>query len=211
MEEKAINPDTFRTLDKLSFTEELNDFYLVGGTALALLLGHRDSNDVDLFSTTDFDSTRIKDLMDTIFEDYQIKTKGKNLLIGYANGVKVDFAAHKYPMIYPHEDYNNIKMASIQDIAAMKLGAIADRGVMRDFVDYVELLKNFSLKDMLGFFKKKYNQYNTFHVVKSLSYFDDAEYDPAFPKMNNKMTWKEVKSITLQSVREYQQQEGYSL
>lgn len=184
---------------------------MVGGTALTFHRGHRDSIDIDLFKNTGFEIEPIKDFLTAHFKKVIYTRHGVNLLMGMVDGVKIDFAAHKYPWIGQSLNYNHIKIASEIDIAAMKLSAIAQRGFTRDFIDYVELLKDYTLKQMLDFYKRKYNQYNVFQVIKSLTFFEDAEKNPSFPKMKDPLRWEDVKTKVIKSIEEYQRQKGLSM
>ena len=111
------------------------DFFLVGGTALALQIGHRLSIDLDFFSTGSFNED---DLLLAIEDKYNFKLdyRGKNTLKGEIAGVKVDFITHNYPLVKPFLQVDGVPMASLSDIAAMKLNAISGNGAwIKDFVD----------------------------------------------------------------------------
>ncbi|MDU9048592.1 MAG: nucleotidyl transferase AbiEii/AbiGii toxin family protein [Candidatus Electrothrix sp. Rat3] len=112
--------------------------------------------------------------------------------------VKVDLIRHHYPLLMPVQCIDDIRIFSVQDIAAMKLNAIANRGCKKDFFDIHSLLKLFSLTELLSFFEEKYAQINSFTVMKSLTYFADAEADPE-PMSLVDTSWHEVKS-TLSSL-----------
>ena len=170
----------------------LADFFLVGGTALALQIGHRHSYDLDLFINRDFDM----DALDSHLKQYygfNLQTKLKNTLLGRIESIKTDFISYKYPLIDKTIEEDGIRMYSIKDIAAMKLSAIASRGVKRDYYDLYFLLEMYSLEDMIQFFRKKFHQTEVFHILKSLTYFDDAEMSEE-PKMITKVSWAKVKA-----------------
>lgn len=177
----------------------LEPFHLVGGTALALRLGHRSSVDIDLFAGKAFDVQPITDLLG---EEYGIQSMeiAKNTIRGEVGGIKVDIMSHRYPMIGKPIEADGIRLASLEDIAAMKLNAIANRGGKKDFWDYAELLNHFSRDEMLGFFAKKYTDENVWYVEKSLSYFEDAEEEPD-PRGLKGHTWSDVKKAVLESNR----------
>lgn len=177
----------------------LDDFRLVGGTALALQLGHRISVDIDLFSGAAFDVEVVSELLS---ESYFVKEMevAKNTIRGEIGGIKVDVMSHRYPMIGDLSSVDGIRLASLQDIAAMKLNAIANRGSKKDFWDYAELLGHFDREAMLGFFAEKYTDENVWYVEKSLSYFEDAEAEPD-PRDLRGLNWAEVKRMVLASNR----------
>ena len=187
----AIEQNTFELLKKLQKLPLLAKTRLVGGTALALQIGHRKSIDLDFFGELDFE---IQELIDSIkeFADLTILSESKNIHIYSINGIKVDFVNYKYPWIDDAISEDDILLAGIKDIAAMKISAIIGRGTKKDFIDIAFLLQKFSLKDILDFYSSKYNDGSIFTAMKSLTYFDDAEGD-IMPDMLIKKSWKQAK------------------
>ncbi len=168
-------------------------FYLVGGTSLALRLGHRRSVDIDLFTHEDFDANRFAEVLRDHHGLKNISVEENTVRGILMHGIKLDLIAHKYPLIASIDDeYGGIRMAGLADVAAMKLNAIANRGCKKDFWDYAYLLERFSAKQMLGFFEKKYRMADVWHVEKSLLYFDDAESDPS-PVDYSGQSWERIK------------------
>ena len=201
----TVEPETLSLLKALLAHEECRCFSLAGGTALALHFGHRISVDLDLFSQDRFNSNMLFESLraSEMFRDNLascsqsvnslslfIKRKDKK--------IKVDFIRHHYPLLSPVQYIDDIRIFSVQDIAAMKLNAVANRGAKKDFFDVHRLLKQFSLSELLAYFEKKYDQINSFTVLKSLLYFDDAESEPD-PISLIDTSWDEVKS-TLHSL-----------
>ena len=179
--------------------EVLESFVLVGGTALALQLGHRISVDIDLFSDKAFDVFPVSEMLRERFFINALET-AKNTVRGEVGGIKLDIMAHRYSTIGSPVRVDGVRMASLKDIAAMKLNAIANRGSKKDFWDYAELLNLFSRDEMLGFFAEKYTDENVWYVEKSLSYFSDADEEPD-PRDLKGRTWGDVKSAVLESNR----------
>ncbi len=101
-------------------------------------------------------------------------------------------------MIYPKLVIDNIPLASKQDIAAMKLNAIAGRGSKKDFIDLYFLLNEFSLEQMIAFFRAKYPNHSEFAMLKSLTYFEDAD-DMPTPHIFSEFSWKQCKSRILEA------------
>ncbi|MEQ9426553.1 MAG: nucleotidyl transferase AbiEii/AbiGii toxin family protein [Cyclobacteriaceae bacterium] len=199
---QAIQPDTLSLLKSLATKEYLVGFQLVGGTALALQRGHRISTDIDLFSSTDFSADQLMNLLNQEFDNVQFSNVGTNLIQGSINGVKIDFACHKYQAIQQPLRFEKISITSLEDIAAMKLAAILSRAKKRDFIDLAELLKVFDLSEMLDFFKIKYEQESIFHVVKSLTYFEEADADHTELKiLVDGLEWPVVKESIGKSVK----------
>jgi predicted nucleotidyltransferase component of viral defense system len=180
--------------------EYLNSFVLVGGTALALQLGNRESIDLDLFSTADFSSNEV---LSSLLNDYQIVVNSQltQTLISTINHVKVDFIKFHYPFIRPFVVIENIRMASVEDIAAMKLDAITGRGSKKDFYDLYFLLQQFSIDDLFSFYIEKYPHQTTFHVIRSLTYFEDAEIQPNPIVFDKTITWEVVKHKIIMTIQ----------
>ena len=206
---RTVNPSTLELLKTLMQCKSLKSFFLVGGTALALHLGHRISIDLDLFFNKDFETVDILQELRNDLEFTVIMQKDKNSLIINARKrnsdnefVKIDFLKYPYPLINKVREIDGLNLLSVEDIIAMKLSAIANRGAKKDFFDIYELLKTYSMSDMFKLFSKKYPEIAHFHILKSLTYFDDAEteFDPI--SLNN-TSWKQVKMIINNKVNDY--------
>ncbi|NBR15772.1 MAG: hypothetical protein EBU01_14525 [Crocinitomicaceae bacterium] len=197
----TVKPNTLELLKSLMQKEYLNSFVLVGGTALALQMGNRESIDLDLFSNADFSSNEV---LSSLLNDYKIVVNNqlKQTLISTINQVKVDFIKFHYPFIRPFVVIENIRMASIEDIAAMKLDAITGRGSKKDFYDLFFLLQHYSIDDLFSFYSEKYPHQTTFHVIRSLSYFDDAEIQPNPIVFDKTITWEVVKQKIISTIQE---------
>jgi hypothetical protein len=160
-------------LIKLQSDEILNNFSLAGGTSLALQIGHRQSVDLDLFTTDDFDVNFLLEFLEANYNFHSDFT-ANNTLKGFIDSVKIDFISHKYPLVNNIRNIENIKLYSTEDIAAMTFSFIAGNGTRsKDFIDLYFLLKEYSVQQLLNFYSAKYKTRNTFHVVKSMVYFDD--------------------------------------
>lgn len=187
---QTVRPELLELLKNLMEEPLFNDFNLVGGTSLALQIGHRNSIDIDLFG-----NSPISDEFITFFDTFGnviINTKSKNIIQLSCNEIKVDFVNYTYPLLEQPLIIENIRLISKKDIAAMKLNAIVGRGCKKDFIDLYFLLEYFSLKEMLTFYEQKYRDSNFFAVLKSLNYFEDAE-EQAEPKMYKMFNWEEAK------------------
>ncbi len=197
---QTVEPNTLELLRSLMQKEYLNSFVLVGGTALALQLGNRESIDLDLFSTADFSSNEV---LSSLLNDYQIVVNSQltQTLISTINHVKVDFIKFHYPFIRPFVVIENIRMASVEDIAAMKLDAITGRGSKKDFYDLYFLLQQFSIDDLFSFYIEKYPHQTTFHVIRSLTYFEDAEIQPNPIVFDKTITWEVVKHKIITTIQ----------
>lgn len=196
LQTNTVNQYTLELLNKLSSHTKLNDFFLVGGTALALQIGHRISIDLDFFSINSFKEDELTVFLEQEF-DMEIFQVSKNSITGKIKDIKVDFISHQYPLLSSILSYNSIKLAALEDISAMKLNAIKNRGTKKDFVDLYFLLKQFTLEEMLNFANKKYPNHSDMLTVKSLVYFDDADLQPDCEMLVN-VSWDEVKNTISQ-------------
>lgn len=191
----TVEPSTLELLKRLQQLPVLRDTRLVGGTALALQLGHRKSIDLDFFGQVDVSSQDLQEVLREIGTLTVLK-ESKNIHIYVLNGIKIDIVNYAYPWLDDVICDDDIRLASPKDIAAMKITAIIGRGTRKDFVDIHFLLKRYSLKGILDFYQQKYPDSSTFMAMKSLAYFDDAEEEP-MPYMFADITWEEIKRSIL--------------
>ena len=198
-----LSPATAKTLALLIKRQPdfLKSFYLTGGTALALQIGHRESEDLDFFSPKSFEPIKIEQSLSQYGKLSQTKLD-KGTLNTYLNGVKLQFLEYPYPLIKPTTKWGSISLSSVEDIAATKIQTIGMRGSKKDFVDLYFLLKQFTLPDLFALMAKKYARvdYSQTHLLKSLVYFADAETQP-LPKMHQPVTWDQVKKTIVSAVK----------
>jgi hypothetical protein len=171
----------------------LKDLRLVGETAIALQLEHRHSVDLDFFGKIEANYDKISEALNSLKYEVSSVQDGNNIHVFLVGGIKVDTVNYPYGWIDQAVEADGVRMASLKDIAAMKLSAITNRGTKKDFIDFYTLLQHFSLKEMLNSYEQKYPDGSTFNVMRSLCYFTDAEINP-MPKMFVKTDWEEVKS-----------------
>jgi len=181
MYESVLNEETKKNIKILSLQDFITSFYLAGGTACAIHIGHRISNDLDFFSKIDFSNFEIQNSLRNsghFLTDYS----DSHTLIGRFNKTKISFFHYNYPLIGEIHNFLNLKISSLEDIGCMKIDAISSRGRKRDFVDLYFILKkyNIGLKEFFKYFEEKYGKenFNIYHILKSLVYFEDAEKDP---------------------------------
>jgi predicted nucleotidyltransferase component of viral defense system len=166
----------------------LKPFRLVGGTALSLQLGHRESVDIDLFTDSEYgsiDFEAIKDYLDREFP--YVSTSGIDL-VGFGKSYYIGESASDYikldlyytdPFIRPGREVDNIRLADVEDIIAMKLDVFSRNGRKKDFWDLHELLNSYSIDRMLSFYTERYPYAeNGKEVIDNLTQFDFAENDP---------------------------------
>ena len=177
-------------------------FYLAGGTAAALYLGHRISVDLDFFGPDPFDSSLLAGQLADLGQ-FRLDRIAPDTLLGELTGVKISFFRYRYPLVAEPMVALGVKIASLPDIAAMKLDAVSRRGTKRDFVDLFFVAQSgLSMSEGLMWYQRKYAglDVNVVHVVKSLAYFADAELDPP-PRMLVDFSWDKVKRFFEQEAK----------
>jgi predicted nucleotidyltransferase component of viral defense system len=187
----------FSTLQEM---EWIRDFYLAGGTGLALQYKHRESVDFDFFSGKDFSN---EEIITHLRKNgtLEILDEEKNTLHTLFNEVPLSFLGYKYKLINNLVHKNNIRLADTLDIGCMKLAAIVSRGTKKDFIDLFYILENYSLEFLIEKFHQKYDfNDHTYILLKSLVYFEDAEDDP-MPLMKKQTDWKKIKKKIVKEVK----------
>lgn len=189
----VLPPRQLKLFNILRKIEWISSFHLAGGTALALQIGHRKSVDFDFFTDQETDMQEIKGKL-VGAGDFKLYSESKGTLHGELNGVEISFFQLPWGLIDKAVESGKIKIASRRDISAMKLSAISSRGSRKDFIDLYFLLKEFSLAEMLGFYRQKYgkNLDNIYCVLKGILYFKDADEQKA-PIMFKRVNWRTVK------------------
>lgn len=195
--------------DKLSKQDWITPFYLAGGTALALQLGHRRSIDFDFFTEGNFDTAKIIQHLREIGK-FELFDRSEDTLNGSVNDVQVSFFGYEYPLLENLHGHMKISIADRIDIALMKLEAISGRGSKKDFIDLFFLLKHFSISWLFEKYPQKYGIEisNHYHLLKSLVYFEDAEHQP-MPTMLQDVSWEDVKRRIVSEVSKTQRGNGF--
>ncbi len=193
---ETVTPATLDLIDRLQQDPAFSGFYLVGGTAHSLQIGHRISVDIVFYTRESFDTPQLTEHLEKLY-GFSLQYSAANTLKGFVNGVFIDLLKHDYPYVKEPVAIDGIRMLGKEDIAAFKVNAITGNGTRaKDFVDIYFLLKEFQLKDLIGFYSEKYGQRNDYHAVKSLAYFDDI--DPAgWPNLilEKELTLEKVKAV----------------
>jgi predicted nucleotidyltransferase component of viral defense system len=184
---------------------ELQEFCLVGGTALSLMYGHRTSVDLDLFTHVKFDNSAIINALQNEFGgDFVMEDKPAFFgIFCYIRDIKVDIVRFPHPLIRPTIEIEGIRMYTPEDIIAMKVQAILGRGKKKDFWDVAELLHHYTIKDFIDLHKEKYSTQNLYITVpQAITYFDDAD-ESENPVSLKGQTWATVKDAIQKKVRAY--------
>ena len=188
-------------IKKISSYSFIKNFYLAGGTSLALQLGYRESVDFDFFSENLFDPN---DILKTLGSDFKIEdlTMAKGTLNCSINGIKLQFLHYPYKIIEKFVIWDGINLSSVIDTACTKIITASVRGSKKDYIDIYFLLQKYSLEDIFKKMDIKYINldFNKTHILKSLTYFKEADEQP-MPRMHVDTDWNEVKkNISLKAI-----------
>lgn len=196
-------PDSqIKLFEKLKKSEFINNFYLAGGTGLALNIGHRQSVDFDFFSENNVNTNSVAEQLCNM-GDFQRLSESENTIHGILDEVRISFITYKYRLLDKPISIGNLKIADIKDIVCMKLSAVAGRGTKKDFIDLYYLLKIISLENMFELYERKFGIRDyQYMLLKSLIYFDDAEDDP-MPLVFEDISWEYIKNYIKNRVKQF--------
>lgn len=192
---EILNDDQKTTLACLGNALKETDYYLAGGTGLSLHLGHRLSIDLDWFTPELNNPESLFRRLRAGNISFTVTSIAPETVYIVLHNVQVSFIGYDYPLIDPRVYWPEYGcyLASIADIACMKLASLASRGSRKDFVDLHRLLSDFySLETLLRLYKEKYKNRDIGHVVRSLVYFQDAEAEPPL-RMVKSVDWNKLK------------------
>jgi hypothetical protein len=195
-----LSDDQRRALDSLSHAAAVKRVYLAGGTAIALWLRHRQSLDLNFF-TRGLDA-RLPDVRDEFIAALDgsqvISETDAAVSIKYL-GTALDIVRYPYPLLQPITLREGIPVAGLLDLATMKLAAVARRGIRRDFWDLEVLVSEgrLALDTALDAYVGKFGVHHSdrYHVIRALTYFDDAEAEPIFPRGLSVEGWERIKAF----------------
>ena len=196
--------------ERISILENLSNFrdmfYLAGGTGLALVLGHRDSVDFDFFTKESFDENRLIEKISNVFEGHNVKVvqleKG-TVTVLIDDNIKISFFNYKYNLVSNLIETEFFNIASILDIACMKLSAICSRSTNKDYVDLYFILKENSLKDLLLKSEIKFENIDRNVILKSLVFFEDVVEEPLKMILEKDLKLTDVQNFLNKKVRDY--------
>lgn len=193
LQTKTITPEALALLTQLMSDSALDRFILVGGTSIALQLGHRISLDLDLFSNQAFNENDLTEHLRTRYL-FELDFLDKETVKGEIEGIKVDCIAHKYPWLSSPEVYGGIRLAAFDDMAAMKLNAVVGNGTrIKDYIDIAWLSTKISLNDMLSAYQAKYRA-NPVMAMKAITWFDDINRNEPVKMLDKQnFQWKTIR------------------
>lgn len=208
MHPEVLNKKQKELIPKLSFLRK-QGFYLAGGTALALQLGHRTSRDLDFYNQKHFRSqVLLGKLEKEIGAKYEKYSLAANTLFVKISNVDMSFFYYEYPLIKPLIKPNSLNLASKEDIGAMKILSIIQRATKRDYIDIYFLLREFSLETLLNFAKQKYPQMNVYLAIRALEYYKDINLHKEQKRgkiyVFNGIGWPSIKRFLSKEVKKYQ-------
>lgn len=171
----TVASSTLELLKRLQAEPLLNNARLVGGTALSLQIGHRKSDDLDLFSVDPLDMMALQDLLVNKY-GFVPSVIAENTLIGFIQGVKIDVIYHPFSWLDNAIEEDGFRIATKKDIAAMKMHAIINSGKRpKDFVDIAFLSMYYSYNEIKQLLLKRYPAYDPMMADRAVIYFDDID------------------------------------
>jgi len=199
---KVLSDRTWTVVRRLVRAGHLAGWSLAGGTGLALQLGHRLSDDLDFFRFEALESgTLIRGL--SSLGSLAVQSRSAGTLHVVLDRVRLSFLEAQSPLLFPALPYRGLSIADPRDIAVMKVVAIGGRGSRKDFVDlYFFLRSGGTIEGALDLVRRRFANvdYNEYHLLKSLVFFDDAEAEP-MPRMLRRVSWPEIKRTIVAEVK----------
>lgn len=203
MFEKVLPKNTLKIIKSIS--SKITDFYLAGGTGLALQIGHRNSADLDFFSPRVFNTEFI---IHTIKPDKVFLVR-EGTIHCELQEVKLSFLFYQQPLTYSAIKWKSLHVADYRDIAAEKFKTISQRGSKKDFYDLYAVLKmKLSIDEACIIFKERFysSGINMYHVLKGITFFEDAEYEPSpmLVKKGVDWGWGNVKKYFEKNIKQFE-------
>jgi len=212
--EDALSKKAQAILSRLSAYLTEWCFYLAGGSGLALQIGHRLSEDLDFFRQETFDTQRLSRLLEDQGGNLRYILQEQHTLIVEYEDVHLSFFQYGVPLIFPVLMVMGIPVADWRDIVAEKFKTLSQRGSKKDFYDFYDFYDlyeifafgHLTIQDGTGFFKKRFENtgINLYHVLRSLTFFEDAQDDPEPRLLLHNYEWKEVKEFFKDHIREFE-------
>ena len=191
---EALEPEAREAFAIVSRALAGGDYYLAGGTALALMEGHRVSVDLDIFAERMPDAEQVLDRLRGQVPELSVTSLEAGTVYVDVLGVQVSVIEYRYPLLGPTVATDGLALADRDDIAAMKLSAIASRGSRKDFVDlWVLMIRHRPLAEYLALYEEKFEARDVGHVIRSLIHFDDADREPPLRLLID-VDWEELKT-----------------
>ena len=206
----GINNFLWDTLMRFQNDPFFKNYHLAGGTAFSLQIGHRISEDIDLFTKDDLQKEHILQFAQNIHKNVEVRNEGNTIYQLYFphQQLKVDFVHYPHKLLDPViETDEGLHMIGINDIAAMKMSAAGTRGYeAKDFVDLFFILKKMQIDTIIENFIKKYESENPLHYIRSMAYFDDVSPASwqAIKMIHEPLSVNDIKNTLINEVRDYE-------
>lgn len=202
MHPKVLGADGWRIARALVRAGRTDGWVLAGGTGLALQLGHRISKDLDFFHASSFAPAELAAELAGLGR-VVVQGRSAGTLHITLDGLRVSFLKAEVPLLFTGTPYRGLTVADPRDIAVMKVIAIGGRGSRKDFVDLFFYLRGGgSLEGIFELARRRFSgvDYNAYHLLRSLVFFEDAETEP-MPRMIRRVAWSEIKRAITAEVR----------
>ncbi len=202
MHPKVLHADGWTLVRELVRAELVAGWALAGGTGLALPLGHRSSKDLDFYRDGPFEVEELALALARV-GPVRVQARSAGTLHVTLAGLRVSFLSARAPLLFPGTAYRGIVVADPRDIAVMKVIAIGGRGSRKDFVDlYFYLGSGGSLDAVFEMIRRRFVaiDFNEYHLLRSLTFFEDAETEP-MPRLLRSVTWAAIKKTIVAEVR----------
>lgn len=200
----TISPDMRAVMNGFGKSELGSHFYLAGGTALALQIGHRTSVDLDFFSP-DLDIPTVRETLQGALRGFspELADSSWGNLVFLARNVRVGFYGYGYPLVDSPLSVENVSLASVPDIGLMKLDTLLSRASRKDFHDLYAICQRMSLRDLLDMVPRKFSHARDFEaqVVRHFVYFERAEQESPVPLIEE-VEWQTVKEYFMRQAKE---------
>lgn len=200
---ETLSSDPQRLLERLGQLSTVTPFYLAGGSAIALHLGHRISVDLDFFTPQDdYEAEPLIQQLQNVGH-LVIRQQSRGTLNATLAGTLISFFVYPYPLLEKAQAVWNVHIAGLLDLALMKLAAISQRGAKRDFLDLYQICHSgYTLDALLQLMPTKFPDvtYPSYHLLRALAYFEDAEPD-SMPPMLTSLEWTDVRRFFEAEVR----------
>lgn len=204
MHPKVLSGEGWAVLRRVMAQGWSDEWVLAGGTGLALQIGHRYSEDLDFFHPGSFEPMTLVNRLAEV-GDVTIQSRAADTLHAMLDGLRLSFLRADPPLLFGGTEYRKLLLADPRDIAVMKVVAIGGRGSRKDFVDlYFHLTGGTTLESIFALVRRRFTDVdlNEYHLLKSLTYFEDAEAEP-MPRMIRDVDWEEVKERIRAEVRRF--------
>lgn len=193
----TITPVMRNIMTTFSTSPLAKEFYLAGGTALALQVGHRLSVDLDFFSPTQSDIPALTEALRSALKDHTpvLSDSSWGNLVFLADNVRVGFYGYGYPLVSPLLKTGTVELASVEDIGLMKMDALLARASRKDFLDLYVICQSMTLRDLFALAPQKYPSVRDFEaqVTRHMVYFERAEQEKPMPLIEA-VEWETVKN-----------------